>query len=593
MGEVFLAHEIATGRNVAMKFVRASGNQTALDRFLIEVRALASLDHPNIIRVLTADFLRSDPFFTMEVADGGTLSKWIETHGPLAPSPAARIMVEVARAIAAAHAKGILHRDLKPSNILLAKAERGLRFAEKAAGPSQLPAELYTPNCDLHPFISDFGLAKRIDTEDGATIGSGPLGSPGFMPPEQISKRNGEVGPASDVYGLGASLYYLLTGRPPYGPGDHSTVMHQVLTEPVPRPRATRSNVPPALDGIVVKCLEKVPTDRYPTADALADDLERFLEGHKPTAPAMTGARRVRRWLSRNRKVLVASALGVALVAALVATGMAMVREPTEEQKREAQRMAIQNELAAGRSVELVGKNGPPRWSEWAYGQETLAPNDSMRDGTFGFTTNGLSLLTLVRDPMQSSYRFEAELCHTGALHDLTFVGVFFGFEHSTGNNGEALWRYLGAHYSEFVSQAEIVIPQNLLEHRLSFHDKAFHQQVSGTWASGSDREIPPIFRFQPAQQPNRWRGIAAEVSPNGIVLFWREDDGSWKQVGNWTPATLEHHRSLQQQRLDETRPGSGMTLRHWSPRASIGLYGRRAGLSFRNVRITPKPQEI
>src|SRR5438874_1674230 len=144
----------------------------------------------------------------MELADCGSLGKWVEEHGPLAPADAARLVATVARAVAAAHAAGILHRDLKPSNILLA--------GDRGQGTGDRKPEALTPGssrspvpCLLTPKVGDFGLAKRLDHDDLLTPTTGPIGTPGFMPPEQVSRRNGAVGPASDVYGLGATLYHL------------------------------------------------------------------------------------------------------------------------------------------------------------------------------------------------------------------------------------------------------------------------------------------------------------------------------------------------------------------------------------------------
>ena len=163
MGAVYLAREVVPDRLVAMKFLRRPGSQSAYDRFLVEVRALAALDHPNIIRVLSTDFFRSDPFFTTEYFSNGSLLKRVEDAGPLEPFEAAKLMATAARAVHAANQKGVIHRDLKPSNILL--------------------------TADGVPKVADFGLAKRLDQDDDLTTGTGALGSPPYMAPEQTGQR--------------------------------------------------------------------------------------------------------------------------------------------------------------------------------------------------------------------------------------------------------------------------------------------------------------------------------------------------------------------------------------------------------------------
>ena len=204
MGDVYLAREHTSERMVAIKFLRSTHNAVAIDRFLTEVRALGRIEHPHIVRALATDFNRSDPFFTMEFVAGGTLTDRVKANGPLASIEAARVIASAARAVHAGHAANVLHRDIKPSNILIA--------------------------ADGTPRVSDFGLAKRTDRDDENTQGSGPLGTPSFMPPEQVSRKHGEIGPHSDVYGLGATLYYLVTGQAPFSGDSASTIISHVTS---------------------------------------------------------------------------------------------------------------------------------------------------------------------------------------------------------------------------------------------------------------------------------------------------------------------------------------------------------------------------
>ena len=241
MGAVYLAREVIPDRLVAIKFLRRPGNQSAYDRFLVEVRALAALDHPNIIRVLATDFFRSDPFFTTEYFPNGSLLKKVEEYGPLDPFEAARIMAAAAPAVYAANQKDVIHRDLKPSNILL--------------------------TADGVPKVADFGLAKRLDQNDELTNSTGALGSPPYMAPEQTGKHGPEgVDARTDVYGLGATLYHLVTGHRPFVGDTPDEVMSRVLVDPPPPPRTVRLEVPRELEAIILKCLEKEPSRHIPRA---------------------------------------------------------------------------------------------------------------------------------------------------------------------------------------------------------------------------------------------------------------------------------------------------------------------------------------
>src|SRR4029077_10547698 len=194
-----------------------------------------------------------------------------------------------------AHQQGILHRDLKPSNVLVDASDQ--------------------------PRITDFGLAKRLDGDSSITMTGQMLGSPNFMPPEQASSQRGKVGRHSDVYGLGAILYHLLTARPPFQAESFESVINQVLnTEPV-SPRLLNSSVPPDLETICVKCLQKEPSRRYQSAQEVADELDRFLHDKPIQARPITRAERAWRWCRRNPVV---AGLGVALVLAII-TGFAGV----------------------------------------------------------------------------------------------------------------------------------------------------------------------------------------------------------------------------------------------------------------------------
>jgi serine/threonine protein kinase len=210
----------------------------------------------------------------MDCVEGEDLADRVR-NGPLPACEAAGLLKTIAEAVEYAHRQGILHRDLKPSNVLIDQAGR--------------------------PRITDFGLAKRMTADEGATQTGQVLGSPRYMPPEQAAGRRGEVGPASDVYSLGAILYHLLTGRAPFVAEAMQEILRQVLNDAPLAPRRLNPGVPRDLETICLKCLEKEPGHRYPTAAALAEDLGRFLNDEPVRARRVTAVERGSRWLYKRR----------------------------------------------------------------------------------------------------------------------------------------------------------------------------------------------------------------------------------------------------------------------------------------------------
>jgi tRNA A-37 threonylcarbamoyl transferase component Bud32 len=263
MGVVYKARQHQLNRTVALKMIRTGHLATAEDvkRFHTEAEAAAHLRHPNIVRVHEVGEVDGQHFFSMEFIEGRTLAKRL-AEAPVPGRTAALYVRQIARAIHYAHLQGILHRDLKPSNILL--------------------------DYNDEPHVTDFGLAKRLQSPDGPRVMAADptrtgvvLGTPSYMAPEQAAGKVKELGPACDVYGLGAVLYELLTGRPPFRSDTPLDTLIQVLEcEPVP-PRLLNPKVNRDLETICLKCLEKDPNLRYASADALADDLQRY-EGGEP-----------------------------------------------------------------------------------------------------------------------------------------------------------------------------------------------------------------------------------------------------------------------------------------------------------------------
>jgi serine/threonine-protein kinase len=251
MGVVYKAWQKSLDRPVALKVLLSehARNPALFHRFLAEARAAASLTHPNIVTVYSVGECIAGPYFVMELIDGPSLELLLARTLPVAWTVA--LLVTVAEAVQHAHEKGVIHRDLKPGNIMLHQSKR--------------------------PVVLDFGIAKLMGKGTSVTQPGALIGTPAYMPPEQAGDEPAKIGPHSDVYALGAILYTLLTGKVPYDEGTAlRTILRVISPEPPPPVRSLRPEVPPRLEQICMKCLEKEPANRYPTARALADDLRRF-----------------------------------------------------------------------------------------------------------------------------------------------------------------------------------------------------------------------------------------------------------------------------------------------------------------------------
>lgn len=310
MGVVYRAREINPPRPIALKMILAGQFATpeAMERFQVEARANAALDHPNIVPVYEVGEIEGRPFLSMPFMNGGSLQQLL-AGGPVAPGEAARLVRPVADAVQYAHERGIIHRDIKPQNILL---HRGEGIQTCAVGNSTmghgLPAGSTASCKGPTPRLTDFGLARVAEDESRLTVAGEPLGTPSYMPPEQAAGRIQDIGPSSDVYSLGAVLYSLLTGRPPFqSASTHETLRQVCESEPV-SPRQLNPVVPRDLETICLKCLAKEPARRYQSAAALAEDLERFLTGLPVQARPVLAVERGWRWCWRNKAV--ASLLG-------------------------------------------------------------------------------------------------------------------------------------------------------------------------------------------------------------------------------------------------------------------------------------------
>ncbi len=319
MGVVYKAQQRALKRFVALKMLRdgalADGEQRA--RFRGEAEAVARLHHPHIVQIYEIGEHENRPYLALEFAEGGSLAKRL-THGPLPREEAVILMEQVARAVHAAHEANVIHRDLTPANILLA--------------------------ADGSPRISDFGLAKRLDHEVTQTASGQVLGTPSYMAPEQAAGQGKRVGVATDVYALGAILYELLAGRPPFRAPSPMETLSLVLSQEPVAPRRLDAQLPRDLETICLKCLHKEPLKRYASALELADDLRRWRDGESIHARPTPAWERAARWTRRRpaaATLLIVSVLGMLSLAGGVAWHTAELEDAlqfAQQQEAEARR---------------------------------------------------------------------------------------------------------------------------------------------------------------------------------------------------------------------------------------------------------------
>ncbi len=352
MGVVYKARQKGLNRTVALKMIAAGQAVSAdlLARFRSEAEAIARLQQPNIIQVYEIGVAPSGPYFAMEYAEGGSLAeRW--AGNPQPPRAAAQTVAVLATAVQAAHDQGIIHRDIKPANILLAY----LSGSQSSNRGGKRPAENagQRSDADLVPKISDFGLARRVDDGRGLTLSGQVMGTPGYMAPEQARGGLNDVSPAADVYALGVLLYEALTGTPPHRGVSGLEAVHLMLSHEPPPASRLRPKVPRDLDTICLRCLQREPHRRYPSAGALAEDLERYLAG-KPIKARRTPAwERVWKWSRRHPSIAALSA-ALAFTSSL---GLALVL--SQWQRAEAERVLTDG--ARRQAVELAAAEARAR----------------------------------------------------------------------------------------------------------------------------------------------------------------------------------------------------------------------------------------
>ena len=281
MGVVYEANQKSLKRTVAVKMILGGvlASEEDVRRFRTEAQAAAGLQHPGIVAIHEVGVCQDQHYFSMDLVSGPNLAELLNS-GSLHHDKAVEYVQKLAQAVQYAHTRGTLHRDLKPSNILIDETDE--------------------------PRITDFGLAKLILDDSGLTATGARLGTPSYMSPEQATGESDSVGPAGDIYSLGSILYELLTGRPPFRGTSVIQTLNMVVNQVPPPPRLLNPGIPQDLANICLKCLQKLPADRYASAEDLANDLGRFINGQPVSARPIGPVERSRRWIWKQRKSIAA-----------------------------------------------------------------------------------------------------------------------------------------------------------------------------------------------------------------------------------------------------------------------------------------------
>jgi serine/threonine-protein kinase len=564
MGVVFQARQGSLKRMVALKVIKAAilASAEARNRFRLEAETLARVRHANVVQIHEFGEYQGEPFFTMEWLDGGTLQKKLDGR-PQDERQAAELMRTLARAVQALHAAKIVHRDLKPANILF--------------------------DTDGTPKIADFGLVKLIGESGDNTQPGVVLGTPAYMAPEQ-ARESRDIGNAADVYALGVILYEMLTGRVPLKGLTPLETMDLVRTQEPEWPSKHRRKLDRHLEAICMKCLEKNSADRYPSAAALADQLDRWLKNEPTFPPPPSWVARMRRAVRRHPRTVAAACLGVLLLALVPA--VLWYRDADRPVKN------IEGRLSRGETVTLIGDKGKPAWHSFPTGGTVYF--DQAPDGACLLDSWTRTLLELVRDPQLEEYRFQVEVRHEKSSQPGR-VGIYFA--HQTFQAGPDPVHYLGSLTFDDIADLRVAYKNALPQmpnppppptgNPVFLWPEAFSPDAQGgEWVAGGIVGLNPTLFEAAGLGGGRWRRLVVEVTPRSVRGFWGEkEDSVLVPVGELNAQTWVRNTQHKIDRWNKQKPGephANSVRPEWKPRGSLGLYLYRGSASFRRVVVEP-----
>jgi serine/threonine-protein kinase len=512
MGVVYQARHLKLNRRVALKMLLAGpfAGHEGIARFMREAEAVAALRHPNIVQVHESGELDGLPFFTMELVEGGSLAQKLAGQ-PQPARQAAEVVATLAGAVQFAHARGIIHRDLKPANILL--------------------------TADGAPKITDFGLA-RVAGGPEFTLSGAVLGTPSYMAPEQALGKASAIGPAVDVYALGAILYELLTGRPPFRAETAAETERQVIAEEPAPPSRLNARVPRDLETICLKCLHKSPARRYASAGELVEDLHRFLEGKPVHARPVGAAERAVKWARRRPAAALLIAALLVLVGAGTGLGLWLRQQAMSRQEARAQR-----EGQARAAVEDALKRADDLRKDERWTEALLV----LAEASTHLSEAGSPLLKERLEQAQSDFRIAADLERARESGPLQPTGAPDYAERAT-------------EYREAFARARLQIDDDLEKVAASIQASAIREQLV---AAIDDRALV-AFMVDDGPLVERLLRIARLADPGAS---WRDrfrDPGAWR--------SREQLLRLAGDAFNTSPPLSGHQL------ALLGLLLRRQG---------------
>jgi serine/threonine-protein kinase len=543
MGVVYKARDTVLGRVVALKAIRSGtlANAEEVERFYREARAVAQLKHRHIISVYDFGQMQDQLYFTMELAERGSVAHHLDRLRQ--DVRAAVVLLEkVARAVQCIHEHGLLHRDLKPANILLGQGDE--------------------------PLVSDFGLAKDVagTSEELTRTGLQP-GTPAYMAPEQAMAESRQIGPGTDIWALGVILYEVLCGRRPFAGTSADAVKSAIVQTDPARPRSLQPRLDRALETIILKCLEKDPARRYPSAGALADDLGCWLRGEPIKAQPVDWLRRLGRW-TRHRPKRVA-AVAVLLLACVAVPVVLHQMDPDRPLKSE-----ILPRLKRQESVVLIGSHGPPRWFAWRL-PGTVA--STTPDAVFSIHSGAMSLLELLPEPGMERYRLRAEVRQEASSPNGD-VGLYLSYSKHQLPAGE-VHCFLALRFADWGSRARD--DKGKPDARLTLAMVHHCQSPSGI-VFNRESQLDPQKAFAPfyLSRTVGWRQLTLEVTPERVDVFW----GDREKVGSLTRAA----RLEAAGKMLRKRPDMQAVNPEFSPTQALGLFVDQSAASFRNVVIEP-----